>query len=308
MTDAASPPPAGTDAQPDREHSARWWNAMWAGSRSRYVEDLDDVRNQWELYEIRKYEYLRTLFPAAPGTLSLECGCGSAGVSLHLARRGYRAVMLDFAPSALGLARQNFSANGTTGVFVNGDVNGMPFADGQFDVVCSFGLIEHFVDVRPIIGEMVRVLRPGGLLFLDIVPARFNVQTIANIVFNWWVALGYGLLSGNPRLGVAKAAALFRPPYFENAFSMEQYAGWMAAAGCEQVFITGNNPFPRLYLPAAVDRSFLRWLIRRLPAWRRFDAMPDGAWKRHWSRAWWAHGYKRAHVRSKHSPMRSTGS
>jgi hypothetical protein len=62
------------------------------------------------------------------------------------------------------------------------------------------------------------------------------------------------------------------------------------------VFITGNNPFPRLYFPPGLDRMFIRSLIRLLPAWRRFDAMPDGLWKRHWARAWWAHGYKQARV------------
>ena len=258
------------------------------------MERLDDVRGQWELYEIVKFEHLRSLFPDRQGTRSLECGCGSAGVSLHFSKRGYDAVMLDYAPSALGVAKRNFAAEGARGRFVCADVGGNPFRDGSFDVVMSFGLIEHFVDVRPVIREMVRVLRPGGMLFLDIVPKRFNVQTVANMAFNWYAALVFGVLTGQPRLGLRRAREQFTPPYFENSFSMEQYAAWMAEAGLVGVHIAGNNPFPRLYLLGMLDRLFIRLLIGLLPWWRRFDAKQDGWIKRRWARAWWGHGVKPA--------------
>jgi len=267
---------------------------MWDGALIRYVERPEDVRVQWELYDVVKFEHLRRLFPRGHGTRSLECGCGSAGVSLFFAKRGYDAVMLDFAPNALALARRNFLAEGVAGRFVCADVGGTPFRDGAYDVVMSFGLIEHFVDVRPIIREMVRVLRPGGMLFLDIVPKRFNVQTIANVTFNWYAALAHGVLTGRPLEGWRRARALFAPPFFENSYRTEQYAAWMEEAGLVDVQISGNNPFPRLYLPGPLDRIFIRLLTGLLPWWRRFDAQPDGWFKRHWARAWWARGIKPA--------------
>ena len=281
-------------SQPDRVSSVAWWNAMWSQADFHYVERLEDVRTQWELYEIVKFDYLRNLFSTRQGTRSLECGCGSAAVSLHFSKRGFDTVMLDFTPSALGMARRNFSAERTAGRFVQGDVGGMPFREGAFDVVMSFGLIEHFVDVRPIIQEMVRALRPGGLLFVDIVPKRFNVQVLANLSFNWYVALAHGLLTGRPRQGWRRAREQFKPPYFENSFSMDQYAGWMREAGLVDVHVAGNNPFPRLYLPGPLDRLFIRLMIGLLPWWRRFDAKQDGWLKKRWARAWWAHGVKPA--------------
>jgi ubiquinone/menaquinone biosynthesis C-methylase UbiE len=267
---------------------------MWGGTLVRYVERAEDVRLQWELYDVVKFEHLRRLFPRGGGTRSLECGCGSASVSLFFAKRGYEAVTLDFAPNALALARRNFLAEGLAGRFVCADVEGTPFPDGAYDVVMSFGLIEHFVDVRAIIQEMVRLVRPGGVLFLDIVPKRFNVQTIANITFNWYAALAHGLLTGRPREGWLRARALFAPPFFENSYRMEQYAGWMEEAGLMDVRISGCNPFPRLYLPGPLDRIFVQLLIGLLPWWRRFDAQQDGWFKKHWARAWWAHGVKPA--------------
>jgi ubiquinone/menaquinone biosynthesis C-methylase UbiE len=280
------------DAQPDRTSAARWWHQMWQGSTSCFVDRLDQVQNQWELFEVVKFQYLATLFPNVRGTTSLECGCGSAGVSAFFAKRGYNTTMLDFAPSALALARRNFAANSLTGTFVLGDVGHLPFDSDTFDVVMSFGLVEHFVDVCPFFAEMVRTLKPGGLLFADIVPRRFNVQTLANASINLWAVFVYGLLTRGLRWTVHKAHSLFAPDYYENDFSFSSYKQFMEDAGLERVFITGNNPFPRLYLPGAFDRLYIRWLIKQLPLWKRFDQAQGWFVDQVWARAWWAHGYK----------------
>ncbi len=51
----------------------------------------------------------------------------------------------------------------------------LPLASSSFDVVYSTGLLEHFHDPTPIIAEMARVLKPGGLFFSDIAPLKFSL-------------------------------------------------------------------------------------------------------------------------------------
>ena len=51
----------------------------------------------------------------------------------------------------------------------------MPFATGEFDVVASSDVLEHVPDKVAMLHECVRVLRPGGLLFL-VAPIRFSVK------------------------------------------------------------------------------------------------------------------------------------
>src|SRR5206468_12502824 len=43
-----------------------------------------------------------------------------------------------------------------------GDVRRIPFADGSFDAIYSMGTIEHFDETQGAIGEIARVLKPGG--------------------------------------------------------------------------------------------------------------------------------------------------
>ena len=58
------------------------------------------------------------------------------------------------------------------GLAAFGDVRALPLADGAVSVVLSGGLLEHFREPAPVIREMARVLRPGGLFYADIVPRK----------------------------------------------------------------------------------------------------------------------------------------
>ena len=51
--------------------------------------------------------------------------------------------------------------------FVQADGAQLPFAQGTFDVVFSHGCLEHFHNLEGVFAEMLRVLRPGGLLYAE---------------------------------------------------------------------------------------------------------------------------------------------
>lgn len=52
--------------------------------------------------------------------------------------------------------------------FVRGDGGAMPFADGFFDRVVCTEVLEHVADDRAVLTEIVRVLRPGGMLAISV--------------------------------------------------------------------------------------------------------------------------------------------
>ncbi len=51
---------------------------------------------------------------------------------------------------------------------VVGDAHALPFPDGSFDGVVCTGTLEHLRDPRKAVGELFRVLRPGGLAHIDV--------------------------------------------------------------------------------------------------------------------------------------------
>jgi SAM-dependent methyltransferase len=100
---------------------------------------------------------------AACGGLDiLDAGCGSGGMSRFLAERG-RVTGIDIAPDAVGLA----SRRGLTRL-VRGSVSQLPFSSSSFDLVTSFDVLYHLdvADDLAALGELHRVIRPGGVLLL----------------------------------------------------------------------------------------------------------------------------------------------
>ena len=97
----------------------------------------------------------------------LDAGCGTGFNLLALSRLG-RATGIDLAPEALAFCKER-------GVrAVRASLLGLPFADATFDAVTSFDVLYHawVTDDRSAVGEMARVLAPGGALLVRVPALR----------------------------------------------------------------------------------------------------------------------------------------
>jgi 2-polyprenyl-6-hydroxyphenyl methylase / 3-demethylubiquinone-9 3-methyltransferase len=107
----------------------------------------------------------------------VDVGCGGGLLAPHLAGLGYRVFGFDVTRSALAQA----GAHGEIPVWA--DAAPLPLADACADVVCAGEILEHVVDLRAVVGEVCRVLRPGGTLVIDTIAdtalARLLVITLA---------------------------------------------------------------------------------------------------------------------------------
>ena len=102
-----------------------------------------------------------------PGMRLLDAGCGPGTVTAGLARAVSpgRVIGLDAAPGVLEHARAHAAEEAVDNVrFVAGDIYDLDVPDAEFDVVYANQLLQHLADPVRAIGEMRRVLKPGGLL------------------------------------------------------------------------------------------------------------------------------------------------
>jgi SAM-dependent methyltransferase len=130
-------------------------------------ETLFRVEDQhWWYRQLRRvlHLHLDRYLPAWHDAAILDAGCGTGGNLAHLPGAGRR-VGLDFSPDALAHARKRHLAN-----LVRGTVTKLPFAPSSFDAAISMSVIYHqwVADPADALREIHRVLRPGGLLFLDV--------------------------------------------------------------------------------------------------------------------------------------------
>lgn len=123
-----------------------------------FFDDLDD-------YRFDKLHYLPKVvdFSAFRGQRLLEVGCGIGTDLVRFAKGGARVTGVDLAQTAIDLARKNFELNGVAAEelrVANGEA--LPYPDASFDVVYGHGVIQYTSDAPLLIGEMHRVLKPGG--------------------------------------------------------------------------------------------------------------------------------------------------
>ncbi len=97
------------------------------------------------------------------GSDVLEVAPGPGFLAIELARLGpYRIVGLDISKSFVRIATENAARAGVAVTFQEGNASSMPFESSSFDFVCCRAAFKNFSAPVEAIGEMYRVLRPGG--------------------------------------------------------------------------------------------------------------------------------------------------
>ncbi|MBN1347900.1 class I SAM-dependent methyltransferase [candidate division KSB1 bacterium] len=120
----------------------------------------------------------------------LEVGAGTGRDSLMLHEAGATVYVLDYADNSLKIISRLCREKQLKIHLIQGDAFKLPIADDSFDIVFHQGLIEHFQDPLPILQENFRILKPGGMLLVD-VPQRYHIYTIFKhilIFLNKWFA------------------------------------------------------------------------------------------------------------------------
>ncbi|MBE6936286.1 MAG: class I SAM-dependent methyltransferase [Ruminococcaceae bacterium] len=133
--------------------------AMW-----QYEKGEDTIRLFLEKYS------LADLFE---GKRVLDMGCGAAGKSLYYVSRGAKHVtgveiVEHYQAEAEALAESlGFSDRFT---FVSASALSLPFPDGSFDTIIMNDFMEHVSDPEGVLQESLRLLAPGGRIFINFPP------------------------------------------------------------------------------------------------------------------------------------------
>lgn len=132
-----------------------YWDRIWEADPLRALPSRFDVGSRNLQRLLRRF--------LAPNARYLEIGCAPGRLLAWVALRlGARVAGLDYSPAGIEAARRIFDRLDLTADLRCEDVFSNTFTPGSFDVVASFGLIEHFDDPRPVVERHVNLVGPGG--------------------------------------------------------------------------------------------------------------------------------------------------
>jgi 2-polyprenyl-6-hydroxyphenyl methylase/3-demethylubiquinone-9 3-methyltransferase len=134
-----------------------FYDVVW----TEYVPELEASEKHWRLFYSPE---------EVSGRSVLDAGCGTGIFSIIFARNGAgRVTGIDISPGSLETAKSlkaRFAVDNAE--FRLQDMLRLPFADACFDIVWAWGTVHHTTDPFRAISELIRVLRPGGSLFLAV--------------------------------------------------------------------------------------------------------------------------------------------
>ena len=156
-----------------KRETQKQWNADPCGARTA-PEHEAGTPEFYRQVEHERYDvyapWMREAigFATHAGEAVLEIGPGLGTDHAQFAQAGARMFALDLTNSHLQLTRRRFENERLVTRPVRGDAERLPFADGRFDLVYSYGVLHHTPDTAGAIREIHRVLRPGGLAIVGL--------------------------------------------------------------------------------------------------------------------------------------------
>lgn len=107
------------------------------------------------------WRYHRDQFLAivpAPGNLTVDIGCGEGRLTRHLKSSGHTVIGIDASPSLAAAAR----ASDPSMSILQADAAALPLPDNCADLAVAFMSLHDIDPMREAVGEVARILKPGG--------------------------------------------------------------------------------------------------------------------------------------------------
>ena len=116
-----------------------------------------------------------------------DIGCGPGSQSMMWAAEGHHVSGIDISDPLIQIARQRAQQADYVINFSVGSATELPYADASFDVILVPELLEHLPDWKPCVKEVVRVLKPGGVVYFCTTNRLCPVQQEFNLpLYSWY--------------------------------------------------------------------------------------------------------------------------
>jgi len=185
-------------------------------ARAQY-QNADNLRARMQLHARFStnpqgwYDWLFAQYPLRPGMKVLELGCGTAAIwqqNRHRIPADTYIILSDFSPGMLAEAERNTS--GIAAEYRVIDAQEIPFEGNSFDLVIANHMLYHVPDLPKALGEIARVLQPGGTLCASTIGEN-NLRELHALTADFDAASGLAQGSVAKTFGLENGADILKP-------------------------------------------------------------------------------------------------
>ncbi len=214
---------APSDADAARRLVHDFWNEASCGEAAllRGADAEAYAAQRAERHRLEPYIPAFASFEQCRGLTVLEIGVGLGADHECFAAAQATLYGIDLTRRAIEHTRARLAQAGLTSNLRVADAEALPFADGHFDLVYSWGALHHTPNTQQALDEVWRVLRPGGTAKLML----YHAPSVVGLML--WTR--YALLRGTPWRSLASVYAEHLESPGTQAFTVEQ-----ARAMCAQ--------------------------------------------------------------------------
>lgn len=141
-----------------------------------YESEKSEIYNRQEQKRIESViEEAKPLIETGSSELkALDIGCGTGNILEKLSSRFDKVVGVDLSEDMLSKARSTFYGEKEKIKMIRGKASNLPLKDDYFDMISLYSVLHHFPNFSGPISEIERVLKEGGVLYIDHEPIKRN--------------------------------------------------------------------------------------------------------------------------------------
>jgi SAM-dependent methyltransferase len=240
------------DLRPTRPRPHAWWELFFDD------DYLRTVRQPTPQQIARQCDFIVARLGLKPGATVLDVGCGLGLHVAELAARGYGSVGLDLSLAMLSRASEEAQGRGLRINFLHADMRELSF-EGSFDAVTCLGTTLGYFDDetnRKVIEKLLKALKPGGALLLDVVNRDHVIRAQPNLV--WFEGEGCVCMEESEfnyftsRLQVKRTVILESGRQVEHEYALRLYSlhelgQLMNASGFRVTEVSGREALPGVF-------------------------------------------------------------
>jgi 2-polyprenyl-6-hydroxyphenyl methylase/3-demethylubiquinone-9 3-methyltransferase len=171
----------------DNDLYDRLADTWWEENSSLHL--LKALLNPWRVPYFQRLLRQRKLDPR--GKRALDVGCGGGLLAEELAAMGFSVTGIDPSEKSIAAAHAHAAQSGLPIDYHLGSGDALPFAEESFELVSCCDVLEHIPQWDAVIGEIVRVLTPGGVLLYDTINRTlYSKLVVIKLAQEWaWTRL-----------------------------------------------------------------------------------------------------------------------